>query len=87
MAGRLMLRKRVIDVAAKMASVRSQTMAHHKRKRPKNRRAGCLHCKPWKVNGFANSRVDADPFSDHRRRHYTGRELQEIRNAPSVCGI
>lgn len=23
---------------------------HHKRKRPKNRRAGCLSCKPWKVN-------------------------------------
>lgn len=26
-------------------------MAHHKRKRPKNRRAGCLHCKPHKMNG------------------------------------
>ena len=26
-------------------------MAHHKRKRPKNSRAGCLMCKPWKVNG------------------------------------
>lgn len=24
---------------------------HHKRKRPKNSRAGCLMCKPWKVNG------------------------------------
>jgi hypothetical protein len=24
---------------------------HHKRRRPKNRRAGCLMCKPWKVNG------------------------------------
>ena len=37
-------------------------MAHHKRKRPKNRRAGCLLCKPWKVNGFAKSRVDAEQF-------------------------
>jgi hypothetical protein len=27
-------------------------MANHKRKRPKNRRAGCLLCKPWKMNGF-----------------------------------
>lgn len=27
-------------------------MAHHKRGRPKNRRAGCLHCKYWKANGF-----------------------------------
>jgi hypothetical protein len=26
-------------------------MAHHKRKRPKNRRAGCLLCKPHKANG------------------------------------
>jgi hypothetical protein len=26
-------------------------MAHHKRRRPKNRRAGCLLCKPHKVNG------------------------------------
>ena len=24
---------------------------HHKRKRAKNQRAGCLMCKPWKVNG------------------------------------
>lgn len=26
-------------------------MAHHKRKRPKNRRGGCLMCKPHKMNG------------------------------------
>ncbi|HEY3821622.1 MAG TPA: hypothetical protein VGL81_30855 [Polyangiaceae bacterium] len=26
-------------------------MAHHKRGRPKNRRAGCLLCKPHKANG------------------------------------
>lgn len=26
-------------------------MSHHKRKRPKNRRAGCLMCKRYKVNG------------------------------------
>ena len=24
---------------------------HHKRKRPKNRHAGCLMCKPHKANG------------------------------------
>lgn len=23
---------------------------HHKRRRPKNQRAGCLMCKPWKAN-------------------------------------
>jgi hypothetical protein len=41
-------------------------MAHHKRKRPKNRRAGCLLCKPWKADGFAKNRVDAEDFSDRR---------------------
>jgi len=25
-------------------------MAHHKRRRPKNRRSGCLYCKPHKRN-------------------------------------
>lgn len=25
---------------------------HHKRKRPKKRRAGCLWCKPHKANGI-----------------------------------
>jgi hypothetical protein len=29
-------------------------MANFKRKRPKNRRAGCLFCKPWKVNGTSS---------------------------------
>lgn len=41
---------------------------NHKRKRPKNRRSGCLMCKPWKVNGFATERKDGEKFSDHRRR-------------------
>lgn len=27
-----------------------QSMANHKRRRPKNRRAGCLLCKPHKAN-------------------------------------
>ena len=27
-------------------------MAHHKRRRPKNVRAGCLLCKPHKMNGW-----------------------------------
>lgn len=26
-------------------------MGHHKRRRPKNRRSGCLWCKFWKANG------------------------------------
>ncbi len=44
-------------------------MAHHKRRRPKNRRAGCLLCKPWKVNGFARGRRrDGERYGDWRRR-------------------
>ncbi len=29
---------------------------NHKRGRPKNRRAGCLMCKPWKGNGMRELR-------------------------------
>jgi hypothetical protein len=62
-------------------------MAHHKRKRPENRRAGCLLCKPWTVHGFAKDRVDAELFSDHHRRCYADRELQEARSASSIYDI
>ena len=41
---------------------------NHKRKRPKNRRGGCLLCKPWKVNGYRTERADGERFSNHRRR-------------------
>lgn len=29
-----------------------EMMMNHKRGRPKNRRAGCLMCKPHKMNGY-----------------------------------
>ena len=41
---------------------------NHKRKRPRNRRAGCKLCKPWKVNGIRTEREGGEKFSDHRRR-------------------
>lgn len=41
---------------------------NHKRKRPRNIRAGCKLCKFWKVNGFSTERKDGEKFSDHRRR-------------------
>jgi hypothetical protein len=59
-------------------------MANHKRKRPKNRRAGCLLCKPWKMNGFAKDKADSESFSDHRRRYYADRELRQAQSSPSV---
>lgn len=53
-------------------------MANHKRKRPKNRRAGCLYCKYWKVNGFGKriSR-DGERFSDHKRRRFAEMDIEQ----------
>lgn len=49
----------------------------HKRKRPKNRRAGCLMCKPWKVNGYATEREGGEKFSDHKRRVFADQDKRE----------
>ena len=38
---------------------------NHKRRRPKNRRAGCLMCKHWKVNG--SKRSERRPHRDRKR--------------------
>ncbi len=51
---------------------------NHKRNRPKNRRGGCLLCKYWKVNGFATERKDGERFSDHRRRYFAGKAIEDI---------
>jgi hypothetical protein len=53
---------------------------HHKRGRPKNRRAGCLMCKSWKVNGVATESEKGERFSDHRRRKAKDREIKEFRD-------
>jgi len=50
---------------------------HHKRRRPKNRRSGCLMCKPWKVNGFATARLEGERFGDHRRRAAADQDIRE----------
>ena len=60
-------------------AVRSN-LAHHKRKRPKNRRAGCLLCKPWKVNGFGKTRLDAEQFSAHRARAAADQAVRAARH-------
>lgn len=51
-------------------------MAHHKRGRPKNRRAGCLLCKPWKVNGVNTETKEGEAHSDHKRRRSAGEEIR-----------
>lgn len=49
---------------------------HHKRKRPKTRRAGCLMCKPWKMSGISPEAADSEKFSDHKRRLAAKDELR-----------
>lgn len=51
---------------------------NHKRKRPRNRRAGCKMCKFWKVNGYATERAEGEKFSDHRRRTIARPAVKEI---------
>ncbi len=52
---------------------------NHKRKRPKNRRAGCLLCKFWKVNGFGKrKRADGEQFSDHKRRKFAAVDASKM---------
>ncbi len=49
---------------------------NHKRKRPKNGRAGCLMCKFWKTNGYRTERAEGERFSDHKRRELARREAE-----------
>ena len=44
-------------------------MAHHKRKRPKHRRSGCLLCKPQKLTAKAKAarRKSRDRALEHER--------------------
>jgi len=39
---------------------------NHKRRRPRNARAGCKLCKPWKANGFHTEAREGEKFSHHR---------------------
>lgn len=58
-------------------------MGHHKRKRPKNRRAGCLMCKPWKVNGVGKSGNLGDlpeKCSDFKNRAITEQDIDDFFN-------
>ncbi len=57
-------------------------MAHHKRSRPKNRRAGCLFCKPWKANGVSRHSKQGERFSDYRRWYFSTLDLNETLRKP-----
>jgi len=59
---------------------------NHKRGRPKNRRAGCLMCKFWKMNGWGSK--DAEKNSDARRRDGADRQVKEFQRGRTsmLCG-
>lgn len=50
-------------------------MAHHKRKRPKSTRSGCLLCKPWKDQRCAKH--ERMKFSDRVRADRARRMICE----------
>ncbi len=51
---------------------------HHKRRRPKNRRAGCLLCKPHKGNGL-KGRAEAETAQDRKARASARAQLRDLR--------
>ncbi len=50
---------------------------HHKRKRPKSGRSGCLHCKPHKRQGSCLH--DRDKASDRRRKEGADEQVRRFR--------
>jgi len=55
-------------------------MAHHKRKRPANRRAGCKLCKPWKINGISVEMPGGESHSNQKRRWGIDRDARDNPN-------
>jgi hypothetical protein len=43
-------------------------MAHHKRRRPKHQRAGCIFCKPWKDERVGKGKAKEMARPSVRRR-------------------
>lgn len=57
-------------------------MANHKRGRPKNRRAGCLMCKPNKMNGFGHKEspmLGHTGFGNLRKSAAAKKDLEDAR--------
>jgi hypothetical protein len=52
---------------------------HFKRRRPKNRRAGCLMCKDWKMNGAGKTAAGCERPADRRRRIACDVDLRDWR--------
>lgn len=52
-------------------------MAHHKRRRPKDARAGCLMCKPHKSNAFKGS-LQSQTIQERKARESTLSQMNDI---------
>ncbi|SOD41332.1 hypothetical protein SAMN06298226_1627 [Nitrosovibrio sp. Nv4] len=54
---------------------------HHKRGKPKNARAGCLMCKPHKMNGYHRGRgleqQGKTGFSNQRKEYLAGTDMRD----------
>ena len=51
---------------------------HFKRKRPRNRRAGCKLCKFWKINGMGKESYKFESWKDHKRRMFAVQEIEDF---------
>ena len=47
---------------------------NHKRGKPRNARAGCKHCKRWKINGYPTEKEGGERWSDHKRRTFAKKD-------------
>lgn len=50
---------------------------NHKRRRPKNARAGCLMCKPNKMNGWNKDKLGHTGFGKLRGEYHAKREIRD----------
>ena len=57
---------------------------HHRRHRPRNQRAGCKRCKPWKVNGAKRQKFNLKPAD--RRQTQLERDTEEVMDPTGVRG-
>lgn len=59
----------------------------HKRRRPKNARAGCLLCKPNKANGASATTLGHAGFGKLRARAAAQAELDQMRRLPTGASV
>ena len=58
-------------------SCKTSNTVHHKRKRPKARRAGCLLCKPNKLGQGTEHELGRRGFGNLRRERSSERDLRD----------